>query len=247
MGANIEELRVQHKSACDKIVQRLESKSSRGEGPSRVLRKILKHFDKSNGSLLLTADEFVQAMERVGTKLSPSDLDLLLTVYGVDGSGFDGERFTADLFGEGGYSSSMIVESNIAGGVFSADNTPRTQQKQRMNANVPSIPGGPLMQQQAPPDSSRDRRPSPQSYREPSPQSYREPAPQSYREPAQNSYLEPAQNSYRDPRSDAPQQKMRSNDSSIPGGIFGSMPESEARSKRVSKNNQSSIPGGIFG
>lgn len=71
---------MQHKLACDKIVERLETKSSRGEGPNRVLRKILKHFDQTDGQLLLSADDFMQAMERVGTKLSSGELDLLLTV-----------------------------------------------------------------------------------------------------------------------------------------------------------------------
>mmetsp|Transcript_18592 Transcript_18592/g.54448 ORF Transcript_18592/g.54448 Transcript_18592/m.54448 type:complete len:201 (-) Transcript_18592:522-1124(-) len=155
--ATVEELRMQHKLACDKIVERLETKSSRGEGPSRVLRKVLRHFDQSEGQLMLSGDEFVQAMERIGTKLTPSDLDLLLTVYNVEGAGFDGQRFTADLFGEGGHQTSMINNSGLNGGIFSQDNTPREgPPRPRQHSNNPSMPGGPysqemyMPQQQAP-------------------------------------------------------------------------------------------------
>ncbi|KAJ1640387.1 hypothetical protein T492DRAFT_929584 [Pavlovales sp. CCMP2436] len=179
---SVQDLREQHKVACDKIIQRLETKSSRGEGPNRVLRKILKHYDRSDGQLFLTADEFVQAMERVGTKLTPSDIDLLLTVYAVDGTGFDGNRFAADLFGEGGHSSSQVVESGIAGGVFSQEaETERYAQQ----------------------ETARTER-------------------------------------------DTPQHKKQSNDSSVPGGIFGMAPE-PSHQRKSTKNNVSSIPGGIFG
>lgn len=146
MSATVEDLRAQHKHACDMIVERLETKSSRGEGPNRVLRKILHHFDKSNGQLILSPDEFAQAMERVGTKLSRGDLELLLSVYMIDGVGFDGQRFAGDLFGEHGHSSAMVANSGISGGIFSNENTPRdpAAMPARPSANAPSMLGGPI-------------------------------------------------------------------------------------------------------
>jgi hypothetical protein len=222
----VDELRVQHKMACDKIVQRLETKSSRGEGPSRVLRKILKHFDKTDGQMMLTADEFVMAMERIGTKLTPSDLDLLLTVYSVDGTGFDGHRFAADLFGEGGHHSSMIVESGITGGVFSQDNTPRSAPKQqRQSANYTSMPGGPLINS-GPMANSAPMNSAPMTERD---------AP-----PSSNGY----------PQTEIPSFdkviKKQSNQSSIPGGIFGAHePEVYSARRGGGRTNQSSIPGGV--
>mmetsp|Transcript_27861 Transcript_27861/g.75066 ORF Transcript_27861/g.75066 Transcript_27861/m.75066 type:complete len:203 (-) Transcript_27861:544-1152(-) len=202
MGTTVEELRAQHKLCCDRIVDRLETKSSRGEGPNRVLRRIMRHFDKSDGMLLLTGDEFVMAMERIGTKLSPSDLDLLLTIYAVDGGGFDGQRFAADLFGDGGHSSSMIRDSGIQGGVFTQDHTPREgpdTHRRKQHANDPSQPGGIF--------------------------------------------------GGGDGGAAAPHAKKTSNTPSQPGGIFGNQELATAPGKRTGggRTNQSSIPGGIFG
>ena len=228
MAATVDELRLQHRHACDKIVQRLELKSSRGEGPNRVLRKILKHFDKTEGQLLLSADDFMQAMERIGTKLSPSDLDLLLTVYSADGTGFDGHRFASDLFGEGGAASTIISESGLIGGVFSPDNTPRAgPPRQRMSSNAPSLPGGPLTRDMPPPEARRH-----------------EPHVAAAHEEANEHAMAAAYHHEPPTAASPPAHKKQSNDSSIPGGIFGMAPEATRGSKRGSRTNVSSIPGG---
>lgn len=125
MAATVDTVRAQHGALCDKIIARLETKSSRGEGPSRVLRKILKHFDTSD-SLMLSEGELVSAMDRIGTRLTPDDIQLLMTLYTPEGGAhFDGNRFTEDLFGEFGRSSASITDSTIQGGVFTRDSTPR--------------------------------------------------------------------------------------------------------------------------
>lgn len=229
MGTTVEDLRVQHKHACDKIVHRLEMKSSRGEGPSRVLRKTLKHFDKTDGQLMLSATDFLQAMERIGTKLSPSDLDLLLTLYSLEGAdGFDGRRFVSDLFGEGGASSSTVSESGLVGGMFTADRSPHAAPKARLSSNTPSLPGGPLTGGMPPP--------------QPKQAAYYEPRGEVDYEQMQQ-YVASAPYDYPPEPSPAPQQKKQSNTSSVPGGIFGGQPETQ-RSLRATKNNVSSVPGG---
>mmetsp|Transcript_16112 Transcript_16112/g.54156 ORF Transcript_16112/g.54156 Transcript_16112/m.54156 type:complete len:208 (-) Transcript_16112:420-1043(-) len=207
MAAAVDDIRIQHRVACDKIIERLETKSSRGEGPSRVLRKILKHFDTSDGKLMLTHHQFLSAMERIGTKLSQSDVELLLALYNIEGGGVDGQRFAEDLFGEGGRASATIVDSGIEGGIFtnSAATTPRDS---LTDAAAQYRLAGPIPSDFVPPD----------------------PALQ--------------------PPAGMTQKQRRSNDPSVPGGIFGAtMLDDTPRepNKRVSKTNLSSIPGGIFG